>query len=494
MTGIDPTAVARAFGLDTVHKDFRGGQVQFLPQRIAVFAQGKTGTTYDLTKWQATSAAATGTRYGFGSPAHLILRELLPANGDGVGLIPVTVYPLEDGYEAVAATGSITPAGTTMSVSAEYRVRVAGYLSAPFVVPAGSIVLATVVDQIVAAVNAVLEMPVTVTDGATVANLTAKWEGPTGNDLVVEIIGTTGLGLTFTIVQPTGGLVNPAITDALEQMGDIWETMVISGMNIADTAILNEFQEFGEGRWGALRHKPLIVFTGQTEAVVATATAVSDARPTDRVNGQLVAPGSPNLPFVVAARELARIAKMANSNPPHDYGSQRATGILPGTDGEQWDYLSRDIAVKAGSSTVKVKDTIVNLQDTVTFYAPTGEEPPGYRFVVDIVKLQNCIYNIASIFDTEEWDGAPLIPDDQTSVNPTSKKPSMALSAVALVIDDLAAQAILSQPEATKAEMTAVIDSQNPKRLNLRIPVRLSGNVNIVDAILEFGFYFAVAA
>jgi phage tail sheath gpL-like len=491
--GIDASARARAVGIDTQFKDFRSGSVLFLEQRIAVFAQGSSAETYDTTKWQATSASAGGSRFGFGSPIHKILEQLLPVNGDGVGTIPVTVYPLEDGYEAVTASGTITPAGA-QTEAAEYRVRVSGVLSAPFVIDPDADSVATICDQIVAAINAIPGMPVIATDNTTNVGIAAKWAGPTGNDLVVEIIGDVTLGVTFTIVQPTGGLVNPDITAALAQMGDIWETMVLNALNIADTAILDEYQEFGEGRWGALVHKPLVVFTGNTEAVVGTATAGTAARTDDRINCQLVAPGSPNLPFVVAARELARIAKLANDNPPHDYGSQRATGLIPGTDGEQWNYTARDQAVKAGSSTVKIKEGVVTLQDVVTMYAPEGEEPPGYSHVVDIVKLQNIHHNLALIFDTAEWDGAPLVPDDQTVTNPSAKKPSMAKAEMAALADDLAAAAIISDPAATKAMLTAVIDSQNPKRMNLRMPVKLSGNSNIIDAIVEFGFHFQPAA
>lgn len=489
--GIDASARARAVGQDTQYKDFRSGTVLNLGQRIAVFAQGRSSATYSTTKWQATSASAAGTRYGFGSPIHLILQQLLPVNGDGVGTIPVTIYPLEDGYEAVTATGTITPAGS-QTKSAEYRVRVSGILSAPFTITPDTDSVATICDKIVAAINAVPEMPVIATDNTTNVGLALKWAGPTGNDTVVEIIGDS-LGVTYTIAQPSGGLVNPDITDALAQVGDIWETMVLNGLNIADTAILNEFKDFGEGRWAALMHKPLVVFTGNTEAVVGTATTITAARTDDRVNCQLVAPGSPNFPFVVAARQLARIAKLANDNPPHDYGSQRATGLIPGTDGEQWDYPSRDQAVKAGSSTVKIKDGVINLQDTVTPWSPEGEEPPGYSHVVDIVKLQNIHYNLSLIFDTPEWDGAPMVPDDQAVTNETAKKANMALAEMAALIDDLAAAAIISDPAAAKAAATAKIDSQNPKRMNLKLPVKLSGNANIIDAIVEFGFHFAAA-
>ena len=81
---------------------------------------------------------------------------------------------------------------------------------------------------------------------------------------------------------------------------------------------------------------------------------------------------------------MARIASRANNNPPFDYGSLDASGLIPGTDGEQWTYAQRDQAVKGGSSTVEVKDGVVNISDVVTFYHPTNDPLPAYRFVVDI--------------------------------------------------------------------------------------------------------------
>jgi phage tail sheath gpL-like len=106
--GVDVSAVARVLGITTQFKDLRGGSVVFLPQRIALIGQGATASTYSLTKFQITSAAQAGARYGYGSPIHLAARELFPSNGDGVGTIPVTVYPLDDDGSGVAATGDIT--------------------------------------------------------------------------------------------------------------------------------------------------------------------------------------------------------------------------------------------------------------------------------------------------------------------------------------------------------------------------------------------------
>ena len=486
-TAIDASAVARVLGIQTIFKNLRGG-ILFLPQRIAVVGQGNSASVYATTKRQVTSAIEAAGIYGFGSPIHNAVRQLFPVNGDGVGTIPVTIYPLDDDASGVASDGDITPT-VVPTEAASYLVRVNNIDSEEFVIELTDTV-ASVVTKMTDAINAVLEMPIIATDGTTLMTTLSKWEGTSANDIVIEVIGSTIVGNSFAITQHTGGLVNPDVDDALNQVGNVWESMFLNCMDVADTATLGKFSTFGEGRWGALVRKPMVAFVGNTATTVTLATAVSDARKTDRTNAQLVAPGSNDLPFVTAARQLARIAKLANNNPPHDYGSQDADGLIPGTDGEQWTYADRDEAVKKGSSTTEVKDGVINVSDVITFYHPTGDPTPAYRFVVDIVKLQNILFNLDLIFATDEWDGAPLIPDDQPTVNRDAKKPKTAVAAVASMLDSLGLNAIISDPETAKQNTIAEIDAMNPKRLNLVTTVQLSGNTNIKSIDLEFGFFF----
>jgi phage tail sheath gpL-like len=495
-TAIDQSAVARVLGIKTIFKDLRAGGILFLPQRVAVFAQGSTASTYSTVKQQVTSAIQAATLYGFGSPIHLAVLQLLPINGDGVNTIPVMIYPLEDDASGTVSTGDITPSGT-QTVAAAYQVNVNNILSEAFVINAADTV-ATIITSMTAAINAVLEMPVIAVDAtpgsSTVLTVTSKWKGTSANSLILSVVGSTTAGTSFALTQPVGGLINPDVADALAQVGDIWETMILNCLEIADVTTLEKFSVFGEGRYGALTRKPLVTFTGNTGTTVSSATAVSDSRKTDRTNAQLVAPGSQDVPFVVAARQLARIVRVANNNPPQDYGSQAATGLTPGTDGQQWDYLKRDSAIKKGSSSIQVKDGVINVSDTVTFFHPSGDPIPAYRYVCDIVKLQNIIYNINLIFDNPEWDGAPLIPDDQPTVNRTAKKPKSAVAAICAVIDSLGDNAIISDPETAKSTVIAQISATNPKRLDINMTVQLSGNSNIISLDLNFGFYFGATS
>ena len=489
-TAIDISAVARVMGIKTIFKNLRGGRVVILPQRVALVGQGATGMVYPSNKRQVTSANEVGAVYGYGSPVHLAAKQLFPANGDGVGTIPVTVYPLNDAEGAQAAKGEIQLVGTQLE-SGAYRFLVNGIRSEQFSILTGEDG-ADVLARAAAAINAVLEMPVIAAVNAenNKITITSKWKGKSANSILIQTAGDLGQGVEFAITQVSGGLINPSVSGALDQVGNVWETMILNCLDIADTDALGAYSDFGEGRWGALVRKPLIVFTGNTTADVNAAVLVSDARKTDKTNVQLVAPGSINLPFVVAARQLSRIVKTANENPACDYGSLVADGITPGEDGEQWFYNVRDMAVKKGSSTIEVRDNQICIGDVVTFYHPEGEETPPYRYVCDVVKLQNIIFNLNLRFAVPAWDGAPLIPNDQPTTNPRAKKPSMAIAEIASLADSLGLSAIISDPDFTKKNTFAEINEQNPKRLDVSTTVKLSGNTNILSVDLNFGFYF----
>ena len=71
---------------------------------------------------------------------------------------------------------------------------------------------------------------------------------------------------------------------------------MLNCLDVADATALTAYNTFGEGRWGALVRKPLVVFTGTTEVDVDTAIVIPESRKTERVNSQLVAPASKELP------------------------------------------------------------------------------------------------------------------------------------------------------------------------------------------------------
>jgi phage tail sheath gpL-like len=489
--GIDVSAAARVIGVEVQFVNLSGGAIFLLPQQVALIGQGNTAATYALTPAKYTTAAAVGAAYGFGSPLHLAALKLLPINGGGLGTIPLTVYPMVDDAAGAVAAGSITPAGTHVG-NAEYRVIINGVRSAAFTIADGE-VFGDLEDRITTAINAEVSMPVIAAAGIDVVDLTSKWEGLSANDIKIAVDGPSQ-GITFGLVQPVGGLVDPDVDDALAIITTKWETMAVSCLQAVD-ATLDKYATWGEPRWGSLVQRPVVVFTGTAEPVLATVTAIGDGRKTDRVNATVYTPGVQELPCQIAAAGVAKSARQANNNPPVDYAGQLIdVGTVPPAVIPSLTYAERDTAIKAGVSTSEVSDQNVSLSDTVTFYHPDGEVPPAYRYVVDIVKLQNLVFNLQLIFEADEWKGAPLIPNEQPTVNPRARKPKDAVAAVAALVDSAALQAILSDPETAKSTITAVIDGTNPKRLNVAVTVQLSGNSNIIDVTLNFGFFFGTPA
>ncbi len=489
---VQATAVARVVGVEDVFVDLREA-VANLPQHIMIVGQGNTAATYDTTPTRYFNALDVANAYGFGSPLHLAMLQVFPPLGfEGVGTIPVTVFPLEDNGSGTAAAGNITMSGGPATSTETYAVRISGILSDQFAIPEGTAASA-VAALMVTAINAVLEMPVTVVDNAGVLEFTSKWAGESANDIFVEVIGPDA-GITFAVTQASGGAADPDVTDALTQADpDVWYTLIVNCLNASNTTALDEYQQFGTARINPIDNKRLTAWTGSTETDVNTLVAIGDARPLDQFNGLRTAPGSVDLPLAVCARQVAVAALIANDNPPRDYGSTLVEGVTPGAGTDQWTYAERDALTKAGISTSLVKDGVIQIKDTVTFYHPTGDVTPAYRYLCDIVKLSNFIFNVQLAFNVPEWDGAPLIPNFQPTTNKSAKKPKHAVAEMWQIIDSAALVAWISDPETAKARTVANIDETNPKRLDVATTIQLSGNTNIISVTLNWGFFFGQA-
>lgn len=481
-TAYPSSRVARGVAIKSTHEVLGAAGTRFLPQRLALFGQGNAASTYAATKKQVFTSYEVGSLYGFGSPLHLMSKSIFPY----VGSIPVTVYPLD--VTSAAAGGTITPDGSVTGSPETYQVVINNIKSDRFIVSSTDTV-ATMCTAITAAINAISDMPVIATDDTTSVGIDAKWHGTSGNNLYIEIISPLNPSITLTPVQPTGGTGTPDITAALAQIGNIWETIIVNALDYTDSDELDEYSVFGETRQESETHKPLQVITGTNEATWATITAVTDARTADRTNVIIPSPGN-DLPFRIAAAAAREIAMLANENPAHDYCLRSLSELTPGADSAQWTSAQRDAAVKAGCSTIEVRDGIVKLSDTVTCYHPTGEEPPGFRYVVDWAKRCTIINELDIEFNSSKWAGVPLIPDNQVSTNPAAKRPKDAVASLYRIIDVTSLDAILADPDFAKEASSASIGTTNPKRLDVKLVAMLAGNTNVISIDFASGFNY----
>jgi phage tail sheath gpL-like len=91
--------------------------------------------------------------------------------------------------------------------------------------------------------------------------------------------------------------------------------------------------------------------------------------------------------------------------------------------------------------------------------------------------------------EADELKGAPLVSDNTVTDNPAAVTPKAIKTMFCNLAVSLAKKAIIQEPEFTKKNLSVAIDSENPKRVNIVFPVKLSGNVEVFSADVYFGFY-----
>lgn len=481
---ISPSAASRVCGVDVEYKNFNVGNAAMLPQRLAIFGVGNDDSDYSLDKYEiGGSAAAVGDKYGYGSPLHLMAKVLFPPAG-ATAIFPVTIYPLKKADTAIAAEGAISVTGKATANGS--GIVYVGGIGIEFPVKkddTGDVVMTA----IKAAINGSMDSSAFCDIAESTIKLTSKWSGESSNMISLQVECEVP-GLTFSITAFSGGSIDPDITPALQKIGTVWETQILDSFDYKKLSRLDQYQEYGESRWGSLEKKPLIVAHGCTD-ILETRTAITDPRKYDYINYLIVSVGSRELPFVIAAKGLVNdIMTTANNNPAQGYKGL-LTGLHCGADDIQEDYGQRDASVKKGSSTNIKNGSVAELTDIITFWHPESEGMfPSRRYVVNLVKIQNIVFNIRLIMEADALKGAPLISDNQPTRNKTAISPKVIKGYLMNLANSLAMEAILAESEFTKKNLTVKLDTANPNRLNNTFPAKLSGNIEITDSLIQFGF------
>lgn len=483
---VSPSAVSRVTGVGVQYKNFNAGAAAMLPQRLIVIGVGNKNVVYTEDKYECEgSASEIGERYGYGSPLHLAAKQLYPTSGSGASF-PVTFYPLANASGASQAQGTISATGTA-SASGSARVFIGG-VTVDVAVASGE-TAASVLGKIKAAIEGELDMPVNAGDGEDSAiALTAKATGTVGN-LIKVYVESDVSGLVFSCEQLSGGAGDPDVDTALAKVKTIWETAVLYCGDYKSSGLLDKFMTWGKDRWSDLVKMPVVVFHGCTDNYV-TRTTITDARPNDFINALVVSVGSPELPYVIAAKAMVNdILTTADSNPPQGYKGL-LEGLVAGSDDDQELYSVRNQSVMKGASTNIKTGSVAELNDIITMYHPAAEgKYPSRRYVVDIMKLMNIVYNCRLLMEADDLKSAPLIGDADVTSNPKAIQPKTVKTWFLNLARSLCDKAICQDFEFTKKNLEVKIDSENPKRLNVKFPVKLSGNVEVSSTDLYFGFY-----
>lgn len=493
--------VSRIVGYKLTTGDFRSTSPN-LPQRIAVLAEANEANQsgLDLTPTQITSAQQAGDLYGYGSPIYLIARILIPQQGGGVNGIPVWIYPQAKASGATAKKITITPTGTatqdavhTLVIAGRYSMEGQSY---DVNITAGD-TASEITDKISDLINDVLGCPFNSTEDDYVVTCTSKWNGDTADDLTISVdTNDADAGITYTIASTQSGTGVPSVQSALNSFGNNWNTIVVNSYG-ADTGTLTLLENFNgvpsatnpTGRYVGTIMKPFVAIYG---TCVDDPTSITDARKTQVTNAAGPTPNSLGLPLEGAANYAVLYANNSQNTPHLDINNQALPDMpTPDDIGSMADYNNRDLFVKKGCSTVDLVAGQYVVQDFVTTYHPTGENPPQFRYCRNLMLDFNIRYGYYLLEQINVVDHAISADSDIVSVQGVIK-PKQWKQIVTGYADDLSKRALIVDPQFMKDSITVALSSSNPDRLETFFKYKRSGVVRIASTEAQAGFNFGV--
>lgn len=473
-----------------------------LPQRIAILAEANNANQGDLdtNAKEITSAQQAGELYGYGSPIYTLMRILRPLSGGGVGGVPTVVYPQAEAPGATSKILKITPTGTATG-NGTHTIVIAGRegLDGTFYdinVEEGD-TAADITGKIEDAVNAVIGSPVNAISYDYDVRLESKWRGLTANDLSVTVeTNDNDLGITYAVVSQQAAAGTPSITDALNQFGNTWNTIVINSYGTV-TSILNALEDFNgipdpenpTGRYNGIIMKPFIALTGST---ADDPTSITDARLDEVTIAICPAPGSDGLPMEAAANMCVLFARQAQDNPHLDVSGKYYADMPVPSDGDigsMATYENRDSFVKKGCSTVILNAGKYEVQDFVTTYHPVGEVPPQFRYCRNIMIDLNVRYGYYLLELDNVVDHMIANDSDVVSVSNVIK-PKQWKGILDAYADDLTSRGLIVDAAFMQDSIDVDISTTNPDRLETFFRYKRSGFSRIASTTAEAGFNF----
>lgn len=516
---ISPTSLAAIVGVGVENQQF-AVTAQVKPQKnviIGTFDEAVHVEIVENVPIRVYSAAQVAGLTGYGFMLHRLARAAFRPGNVETWIIP----QLEGGSDPDQATADIDFTGSASVLAGTIYLYIAGDLVR---VPITADMTDDQIGEAVeAAVNADDDLPVTAANVAGVVTFTSKSGGTWGNFISLQIGNSTGPqtqelpgGVVATLPVSgylAGGVGVPDIQDALDALGtgDAQNegdfTNLIHGYG-ADTGTLNAISTYNGigntfvGNYKKEVARPFRSLIGDTTPLAAGLTAAlafAALRRTDRTNGKICAPGSPNHPQEIAAQAVGVMAVTNIIRAEEGYIDKPLDGVWPGATADRWtnDYDSRDQAVKGGVGTTLVKAGTLYLQNVITFYRPTDVAPEsnGYRPERNISILQSIMDVTRRWFQGSKWKGITLVADTSKVSNAISREKARDVGSV---IDDLCAladafeaNAWIYQAAYTKKNLSVTLRA-GLTGFDISFPVILSGEGGIYNTLVTFDTSIAI--
>lgn len=433
-------------------------------QRVLIVAQKlAAGSAAVNTIVQVFDAETAAVLFGRGSQAHRMVRAAIIANP----YLQLYVLPVADDAAGVAATATITYTGPASAAGSVY-VNIAG---AELTVPVAAADSVTVIAAAVAAaINAKTDLGVTAAAAVGVVTLTARNKGVVANNIKLAATAAA-TGVTAVATAFTGGLNDPDLTAALAaaQPGG-HEILCVPYQAATQLTVLRTHLNFVSGPMEQRRAIGVFASTG----TLAAATTLAGTLNSERITSALL-PGSFTPAEEIAAGYASVIA--FEEDPARPLNTLVITNATVPPIASRMSRTEQESALNNGVTPMEVgPGDQVQIVRAITTYTLNAQAIADISWL-DLTTIRTMDYIAKACRERI----AARFPRDKLSSRTAARVRSELLD-VLFKAEELE---IVEQVEANKPYLIVERDSQDPNRLNAKIPTDVVNGLHVFAGRLD---------
>jgi phage tail sheath gpL-like len=350
-----------------------------------------------------------------------------------------------------------------------------------------------------AQINALADLPVTAAvdaEATNTVNITAKNKGLTGNDIDLRLnyygvqngeSTPTGLGVTLT--QMSGGLVNPTLTTALANLGDmLFDFIALPYTDATSLTAVKAFLSTTTGRWSWSKQLFGHAYAGFRGTLAACQTFGSGRN--DEHVSVMGFNNSPSPAWILAADLTAAAAVSCRADPAQPMQTVTLATFLPPPPESRFELTDRNTLLYTGISTFTVADDgTVAIENLITTYQTNSFGQPDNSYLeVETMNTLAAVLRRLKIVVTSKY------PRKKLAANSTRPAPGSNIVTPNTIRADLIADYQFMEEDLGWVQGAAVFaqglvveqDQSNPNRVNVLYPAILIGQLRIFALLMQF--------
>lgn len=426
-------------------------KVLFVAPRLA------SGTQPALAPVDVFSDDQAATLFGRGSLAHLMVRAGITANP----YMQLTVVAVDDAAAGVAASGTVTIAGTATGAGS-LTLSVAG-VPVQIAIASGE-TAGAIAAKLAAQIGQQPDLPVTATAELAVLTLAAKNKGEHGNSIKLKAVSRAA-GITAATTAMSGGQNDPDLTEALATIAAAGHQII--GHPFPTQASLAALRAHLEFVSGPLEHRPARGIAG-FPGTLAAGTALAASNNSGRVSIGWHR-NSSRLPAEIAAAYAAVVA--SEEDPARPLNTLELKGLDVTDLADRPTRTEQENALRNGLTPFEIgPGDKVQIVRAISTYTKNAEGVDDVA-LLDLTTIGTLDYASKAFRERV----ALRFPRDKKTARAKDRVRSELLD-VAFKLEELE---ILENVEANKDGFIVEDDAQDPNRLNARIPVDVVNGLHV---------------